>query len=197
MTDSWVILRTAGRSTLRLADSLGEDGFEVWTPVETSIEHVTSMNAKREVRLPILAGFVFADLRYLVDLLELANMPVKPRRGPGMYKPAHQGFSVFHHYDRIPVVADRDLNPLRRIARRRTATPLAAKPLKKYQRVRALEGAGSFEGMSGTVQISDQRQTVVCFGGLLNHVEIPTSLLRLDEVERYQSATDTAARIAA
>ena len=34
-TGDWFILRTAGRSTLPLASSLAEDGFEVWTPVRT------------------------------------------------------------------------------------------------------------------------------------------------------------------
>lgn len=189
--NGWVVLRCAGRSTLRLADSLAEDGFEVWTPVATGIEH------KREIRRPILAGFIFAKAHHLLDLLELAKQPVKSRRGPCLSKPAHRGFGLFHYHDRIPTVDDRDLNPLRRIARRRTARPITA-PLKKYQTVRAGLGTGSFQGMIGKVEASNERVTLVCFSkGPLGTVELPTSLLTIDEVNALRSDTDQADRKAA
>lgn len=170
MADSWIILRTAGRNTLKLAESLTEDGLDCWVPV------IVQEVKKRDVRLPMLAGFVFAKARNLYELLDMANMPVKKRRGS---KPAHADFSVFHFNDAIPIVADRELNALRRIAKRRTLAP-KVKPLKPYQRVRPI--AGGFQGLLGTVTMSNERQTIVSFGGLFEKVEISTSLLRLDEI---------------
>lgn len=189
--ERWIILRTAGRHTLRLTESLAEDGFGVWTPVEVSVEK------KREVRKAMLPGFIFADASRLFDLLELAAMPVKPRRGPCLSKPAHRPFGVFHYLDRIPLIDDCHLNPLRRIARRRTAQAAAA-PLKKYQTVRAGIGTGSFQGMVGRVEKSNERFTIVCFGkGPFGTVEIPTSLLTAEDVNALRSATQSAARKAA
>jgi hypothetical protein len=188
--EGWIILRCAGRATLRLVSSLAEDGYEVWAPIVRERFEVGKLYAKREIDCPMMPGFVFARQGHLIDLLSLSAMPVKPRRGAGRRLAAHPDFGVFHYHDRIPLIADVDLNPLRRLARRRTIAPKAP-PLKPYQSVRALEGAGSFQGMVGTVQESNERSTWVCFGrGLLGRVEIPTSFLRPDEVEGLQSATE-------
>lgn len=188
MTDSWIILKCAGRSTLRLAESLTEDGYETWIPIEVKTVRVPKLNAKRDLRLPMLAGFVFVSSAHILDMLDMANMPFKSRRGA---KPAHADFSVFHYLDQIPLVADRALNPLRRIARRRTQAARAT-PLKKYQMVKATEGAGSFQGMSGRVEQSNERQTVVSFGGLFGRVEIATCLLKLDELGSNEPARKAA-----
>lgn len=208
----WFVLRTAGRSTLRLAASLAEDGFETWVPVEVTIEHEPKLNLKREVRRPILPSYVFVGIANkkhpveLIDLMRMAELPVKPRRGwKNGYRrdavsgelPPHTDFRVYRRGERIFIIEDRHLNPLRRIARRRTAAPITA-PLKPYQTVRASEGAGSFHGMVGKVQVSNERETIVCFGGgLLERVKIPTSFLLLEQVYELQSNTDTAARKAA
>jgi len=181
MTDAWIILRVASRDTLRLAQSLAEDQFDVWTPIEVKTMRVPRMNAKRDVRQAMLPGFIFAKVGHLVDLLNLSNNPVKMRRGSGFRLPAHADFSVFHYHHGIPMVRDRDLNPLRRIARRRTAKQKAP-PLKPRQMVRAKEGAGSFQGMIGTVEQSNETKTIVCFGGLFGKVELPTSFLNPDDV---------------
>lgn len=179
---NWIILRCSGRDTLKLSDSLAEDGLETWAPVVIEKRTVPRMNAKREVRLPMMAGFVFAKAEHLYDLLEMERMPVKKRRGKGLSKPAHAGFTVFHFNDGIPLVADRELNALRRIARRRTVAPKSA-PLKRYQQVKALEGSGAYQGMSGRVEQSNERETVVCFGGgLLGTVKLATCLLKLEMI---------------
>jgi hypothetical protein len=181
MASHWIILRCSPSKTLRLAESLAADGFDVWTPVTTERVDVPRMNAKREVRLPMLGGFVFAGSRHLLDMLDLAAMPVKPRRGAGLMMPAHADFSVFHHLDRIPLIDDRELNALRRIARRRTIAPKAA-ALKKYQIVRVEDEGNCFQGKTGVVQASNPKETAVCFDGRWS-VKISTFILRPVAVE--------------
>lgn len=155
--EGWIILRTAGRSTLRLAASLAEDGFDVWTPQREQHVRRPRWNVSRKVTLPILAGFVFARAGGLVELLELAAMPVKPRRDwRNGYRrdaeeelPPHPDFSVFRHCERIPLISDTALDPLRR----------AEKPAcerRRYGRFGKDDGVriteGSFQGMEGVVE---------------------------------------------
>jgi transcription antitermination factor NusG len=187
----WIILRTQGRRTLALAQSLREDGFDVWTPEETRMIRKPRLNAKREVQLPMLPSYVFARAEDLVELLQLAAMPVKPRRGAGLRQPAHPDFSVTHTPRGIPMVADHDLAALRRIEARRPKRK-AEKAFEPGHQVRV--GGGSFGGMSGRVEKSDRGITMVCFdGGLLRRVKLPTSILSLDDVRHAQSAASEAA----
>ena len=186
----WCILRVSGRKTIALAESLRMDGFDAWTPVETRTIRVPRLNARREVRLPILPSYVFARAEHLVDLLQMAALPVKPRRGAGLRQPAHPDFSVVHAFDRIPMVADRHLEGLRRIEKKRTPLRKAEKAFSPGLHVR-VEG-GSFGGMSGVVEKSDRGLTLVCFSDRFL-VKVPTSILNLDDVEGVQSAASEAA----
>lgn len=178
MTD-WCILRTAGRDTMRLARTLAEDGFDVWTPIETRTMCVPRANVKREVQLPIMPRYVFARAGHLIDLLELAAMPVKPRRGARMRDPAHVGFSVLHCFGGIPLIADRHLVELRKIEVKRTPFRKAERALPIGIGVRI--NGGSFGGLKGTVDKSNRGKTIVCLNPRFS-VEIPTSLLELDGV---------------
>lgn len=177
----WIILRCAGKSTLALASSLAEDGFQVWTPAKTVMLRKPRMNVRRQVRLPIVPSFVFAGEQHVVDLLQLAALPVKPRRGAGGRLPAHRDFSVFHFQDEIPVIADAALEPLREAER-------DAVPRKKRSRFAGGETVrvtrGSFEGMTGVVERSDDRDAQVWLSLFGRHyrTKIPTSLLKLDEL---------------
>ncbi len=177
MGQRWCILRCAGRSTLPLAASLAEDGFEVWTPVETRIVRIPRANVRREVRRPIMAGFVFACARHLWTLVELADMPVKSRRGVGLRKPAHHDFSLFHDLGDFGFVRDGELQSLRMAEHR--AVPLAK--LKAYARGATVPGRGAFEGLAGIVEGSRGKFTLVCFNGD-TVVKIPTFILRADEI---------------
>lgn len=181
---SWIILRTAGRSTMSLANTLSEDGYEAWTPVETKVFHVPRMNSKRTVRLPIMPSYVFAKAENLIDLLELAAMDPKPRRAPrpaeDRTQPAHADFSVMHYNDRIPIIADHHLQGLRIIEAKRTPRKKAL-PLPPGLSVRVKMEGGSFAGMAGRVERSDEGSTLVCFDNRLT-VKISTSLLLPDEV---------------
>ena len=174
----WFILRTAGRSTLPLARTLGEDGFDVWTPESKLLIQVPRMNVRREVKLPMLPSFVFARAAHLVDLLELAQMPVKPRRGEGWGRPAHRGFSVFHYQDQIPMIGDQHLEPLR--TKEAEAVPRKAGP--SFERGRTVRvGSGAFHGLIGKVERCKSGYALVIFTDWARPVKIPTFLLREDE----------------
>lgn len=159
----WVILRTAGRHTMRLASSLTADGYEAWTPIETKTVRVPRANVRREVRLPIMPSYVFARADRLVDLLQL-----KP--------PAHVEFSVMRYAERIPTVADADLQALRTLEAKRTPRRKAERTFAPGSAVKIKGESGSFGGMVGKVEKSDRMHTVVLFADKLP-VRIPTTLL--------------------
>jgi|SRR5689334_11957452 len=188
--DSWCILRTAGRSTMKLAETLAKDGYEVWTPIETRMVRQPRANARREVRLPIMPTYVFARASHLVDLLQLAAMPVKPRRGAGLKEAAHSSFTVLHAFGRIPLVAERHLSELRRLEAKRTPIKRAAYSFPRNASAKVKDGA--FGGLVGVVVRSTPKSTVLRFGGGFP-VEIPTSLLSEDAIRIDQSATLKAA----
>ena len=177
MTD-WCILRTSKRHTLRLAETLSVDGYESWTPVETKVERVPHSNAKREVRRPILAGFVFARSEHLIDLLQLAALPVKSRLGAGLRERAHADFRVMRCFGKIPLVAERHLAKLREMEAKRTPRKLAAYSFPRNAAARVKEGV--YGGMVGIVDRSNPKETKLCFDGMWK-VTIPTSLLEEDE----------------
>lgn len=193
LAGDWCILRTSGRFTLRLAASLREDGFEVWTPVETRKIRIPRANVRRDVTLPLMPSYVFARSHHLIDLIQMAAMPFKPRRAHG--KPAHVDFSVMHYHDTIPLIGDGQLQALRQLEAKRA-------PRKKAQRFNSgvevlvkMEG-GSFAGMKGRVERSDETTTLVCFDKRMT-VKIATSLLSGNDLQVERSVEGTAARKAA
>lgn len=177
--DSWIILRTRGRSTLSLAETLSEDGYESWTPVETRTIRIPRANVRRTVRLPIMPSYVFARSEHLIDLIQLAAMEFKPRRQAN--KPAHSDFSVMRYHDNIPIIADGHLQSLRKIEARRTPRQRAERTFATGITVRIKVEGGSFAGMKGRVERSDHDTSLVCFDERLT-VRISTSLLSLDEL---------------
>lgn len=194
MTD-WCILRTQPRHTLRLAASLAEDGFEVWTPVE--IEKVQKARPKIVVEVPraILTGFIFAKTAHIVDLLNLAQMPVKPRRGACLRLPAHVGFSVMHNDEGVNLVRDEHLAPLRRIEARRKPRSRSKYAIPRGVSIRV--SSGIYAGMTGCVIRSDTGKTVVNFGGFFGKTEIETSILLWDDVRTDQPCISDGTRKAA
>lgn len=182
MTD-WCILRTSGRSTIRLTESLAKDGFDVWTPIETRTVRVPRANIRRKVRLPIMPSYVFARARHVVDLLAMSSMPLKPRSGAGVHERVHAGFRVVHGHTGIPLIADRYFHELRKIEHRLTPGKAAVRrttysfPRNASARVKG----GIFGGMVGVVVRSTPTKTVLRF----NHgfpVEVPTTILALDDL---------------
>lgn len=183
----WVILRTQGRNTLRLAETLSEDGYEAWTPVESRNIRIPRANVRRTVRLPIMPSYVFVRAQHLIDLIQLAGMKPIPRRVCSRplerseeWRPFHADFSVMRYCDRIPVISDHHLQSLRTIEAKRAPKRKAA-PLTPGLNVRVKQEGGSFAGMKGRVERSDEGSTLVCFDNRLS-VKISTSLLDVSEI---------------
>lgn len=184
MTD-WCILRCAGRSTLPLAESLAEDGFDVWTPVETITKRVPRANGRYKIEAPLMPRYLFARVAHLVDLIQLAGMSVKPRRGAGLRKPSHHDFSVLHAFGGIPLVPDDGLNDLRRLSARRTPIKPAAYAWPMNGRVRVKSGIAS--GLVGVVVRSTPSRTMVEIAGGRS-MEFLTSILEIDAVSAGQAS---------
>lgn len=164
MTDSWCILRTSGRLTLPLAEALEADGFKAWSPVEVQRHKRT----RARKRVPIMPTFVFAEADRLPDLLEMAEAPA-PK----------VGFSVFRHYERIPLIADDELRPLRRAEAR--AVPEEEWPtFERDQPVTVTEGP--YGGVSGKVIRSRGEWALVLFGW--HRVKISCFCLRAEVAKR-------------
>lgn len=195
---NWIILRTSGRHTLRLAETLTEDGYEAWTPVETRVFHVPRMNSKRTARLPIMPSYVFARAGNLIDLIQLAGMKPIPRRSSCRpvdrseeWRPFHADFSVMHYHDRIPAIADAQLQSLRQLEAKKTPRQ-RSKPLPQGMSVRVKIEGGSFAGMKGRVERSNGGYTLVFFDSRMTG-KIPTSLLVPDELQNSLSRFEMAA----
>lgn len=108
MTDigeKWCILRTSGGRTLPLARSLGEAGFGVWTPVETTRQRVRKGPTTVEVErtLPIAPTFVFGKADQLADFAAILFRPFH----------RHPSFSIFQWGGRVPLVGSASLTGLR------------------------------------------------------------------------------------
>jgi hypothetical protein len=178
----WCILRTAGRSTLALTSSLAADGFDVWTPCRAMKIRKPRWNAHRDVTVPLTASWVFAGAHHLVDLLNLAEQASQHRRGAGCRLPAHPDFSVFHHLDRIPLIADRDLDPLREEANAAPRSLELRDIYRKGDRVRVTSGI--FGDMAGYVERPEGILTLVRFGAKLR-VKLSTFILKPDLMNKH------------
>lgn len=173
---SWIILRTSGRHTLRLASSLKDDGYEVWTPTEVKKIRIPRMNVRRSVTLPLLPSYVFAKAAHMIDLLQLSDRQFK----------AHADFSVMRMSDSIPLIGDEQLQSLRQLEARRTPLAKAQHKFDAGVEVRVKVEGGSFAGMAGVIRKSDHGHSLVCFDGRLS-VKIPTCLLQENNLQMERS----------
>lgn len=158
----WCILRTAGRSTLRLAESLRGEGFDVWAPVRTRIARVPRKNARRTVMEPMLPSFVFARAVQRDALLRRSRIP-------------GSGFKLFSFDDDFPEIADRELDGLRRMEAKLALAKRAEKAFARDEDVRVTEGP--WGGMEGAVIRSNKGKTLVLIGGR-QRVEFFTFILK-------------------
>lgn len=180
--DLWFVLRTASRGTIPLASSLASAGYDVWTPVEVRSKRRPRSKSRVEVRVPIIASYVFARAHQLGDLIRLSADPAR-----------NQDFSVLCRHDGVPrLIPDDTLEPLRS-AERRTAPKPPRQQFRPGEKVRVPDG--SFGGMTGTVEKISGQFAMVGFGGNVR-VKISTWLLQADNVDRLQPATGFAAKAA-
>lgn len=166
MTDRWAILRMAATSTLRVAQSLADAGFDTWTPAE---EIQKTVRGKIEwTKVPMLPTFVFADASRLVELVALARCPmtyqVWDSAQQRMTTKGTPFFRLFQVDGDIETIPGRELEPLRRIEGRRKRKP-RGKPRDWIvgDRVRLTEGA--YEGLRGRIVEVKGKRVVVFIPG--------------------------------
>lgn len=178
MGGMWCVLRTSGPNTLPLARSLGEAGYEVWTPIERQVKRLPRKKVEVERESPIMPTYVFASAD---DLLELVNLSLSPLNN-------HRAFSVFRYLNKYPLIADSSLEALRGEESRRALASRKRKKvvLAKGATVRIEEGA--FAGMSGVVETSKGKFTLVCFPGYSMPVQIASWILATDSVSEQSIA---------
>lgn len=152
----WVILRTNTMRTLPLMRSLQAAGIEAWTPARTERRAGRGRQRKQVTQfdVAITPTFVFVPEVNLSELQRIRDLPASP----------HPSFRVLRHLDRVPLVSEASLAPLRAAEQR------FARSLLKSTRFRVEAGTsvrmkeGAFEGMTGIVERSGDRETVVNFG---------------------------------
>jgi transcription antitermination factor NusG len=173
----WIILRTAPASTLNLAKSLTDAGFEVWTPIEEQVRRLARQRKEVERKVPIMPTFVFARDVHQVELSLLAGRALK----------AQPSFSIFRHAGRIPVIKDASLGQLRSAevqAEKRAEARRSA--IKRKERCQLSKGttvtveSGAFAGLTGVVERTKGSFAVICFGGRYEF-EISSWLLKPNE----------------
>lgn len=152
----WIILRTASRSTMKLAESLEEAGYEVWTPIEAVLLRARRSHPQEERSEALMPSYVFARDDRLADLIALSRSPSlsyrvwdseKRRmvvRGHPVFR-LMPGPDIFSPFARV---SDSQLKPLRRIADRRRPKA-AVQELANGDRIRMNEGC--YAGLFGTI----------------------------------------------
>lgn len=183
----WIILRTNGKSTLRLAGSLTDAGYDVWTPILMRRVRKRRANITIEREAPITPTFVFARADHLSELVALSQARVKEQ----------PDFSVMRYYGVHPQIEDSALDALRdaqdRAARRKKPLkPGHGEPFGEGDPVDVKSGIAS--GMSGVVKRSNGKLTLVLFGKM--EIEFSTSKLRADNAYTPEAQSGTAAQAA-
>ena len=176
--ERWCILRTSARNTVQLVDELESDGFDVWTPIEIEEKRVGKSRDRLERCQALMPSFVFGAERDVSNLLRLSANPLK----------RCSEFSVYHARDRVPLIADRNLGPLRdreasgmlqRDRVKREVLRRKAQSLPIGHMVNMPDGA--FGGLSGVVMRSRGPKTTVSLNGQME-IEVDTFLLLSDAI---------------
>ena len=179
----WVILTTGSSRTLALADGLIE--FGAWTPRRA--ERRKGRGKKRDVvvqfDVPITPTFVFVPAEHLAEMLRIRALPTSP----------HPAFRMLQFRDRIPVVSDAGLRPLRSAEERFRASLLKTIRRRVEPGTSVRVSKGGFAGMTGIVESSTEKDAKVNFGGGFV-VKIASYLIGTDVVQAEpQSDMDLAA----
>jgi hypothetical protein len=174
----WCILRTSGRNTLALVESLNADGFTAWTPVERRLVRKHRSPAKEEIALPIMPSFVFAKFGGCeLRLSEFLALSMQPRK-------RQPDFSVMLDGHDPAVTRDASLNPLRALEERmqerldRDKFKDRGRVLSKGTTVRIPDNL-AFAGLEGIVEADNGKKALVCFGGRIA-VAVESFVLRTE-----------------
>jgi len=163
----WVILTTGAPSTLRLARSLADAGFKVWTPFKLVAPRKSGARETHSTRpAPLIPGIVFARAYQVTDLLAAARAPITP----------HPTFSVFQPEGASPIIADRSLDPIRTAEREALHGEAHCVLSKRRGEVRApgdqvFVPSDAFTGQSLVVERSNDRVSSLRFGMMRMTIE--------------------------
>lgn len=166
----WCVLRMAGPRTLAVRDWLIDAGVAAWTPTQILKRRRPRSTSFQEITVPIASTFVFApadDADALIRLL--ADRVV-----------AHPAFSMLRYERRIVFLADRALSGLRDAeeeARPKVGSAKKRRPDGHKVGSDVRIGDGPYAGMTGCVESSDGRRTLLSFGGSLGRVTFETDRL--------------------
>ena len=166
----WCVLRMAGPRTLVVRDWLRDAGIAAWTPSQVLKRRRPRSTATHEIVAPIAATFVFAPAD---DVGELRRIMADPYV-------ASPAFSLLRHRQCVVELRDRELDGLRlaeEAARPKPGSGRKARPDARAVGSEVQMTEGAFAGMTGLVESSDGRRTLLDFGGLLGRVEIETDRL--------------------
>lgn len=180
MTD-WCIIRTSAGRTLGLMASLSVAGIEAWTPRQILRKSKPGRAGRKPVNVEaeqaMLPGYLFVRAEHVRDLAAIRRLPAS----------IHAPFSFFTIGGRIPLVADGDMEHLRRAEERalKTTRRIRRRHLVMGQRVSFTQGA--FAGLSGVVQSAKgQAAQIVLDGGL--QIKVASWHIGEDEIEQAHSA---------
>lgn len=170
---TWVILRTNVLRTLPLMRSLADAGIQAWTPVR--VERRAGRGRKRreisQVEVAITPTFVFVAEADLPELQRIRALPTSP----------HPSFTILRHRDRIPVVSEAGLTPLRAAEDRFRLSLLKATRYRVEAGTSVHMKTGPMAGMSGVVERGTNKEMVVNFGGF--RVSIASYIAGTDAVQ--------------
>lgn len=164
------ILRMASGRTLSVAQSLSAAGFDVWAPSEVLQRRFPRSRKAVEQRAPILPTFAFARAEHITELLALSKSPVSE----------HPPFSLFRYLDCYPLIHDRSLGRLREIEERKNRRRALKQQCTYSVGDRVKANSGGFEGLRGTVDLTQGQFATVSFDGWNLPVKIASFLLLPD-----------------
>jgi hypothetical protein len=114
---------------------------------------------------------VFVPANELPELLRIRAMPISP----------HPNFTVLRHFDRIPVVSEDGLAPLRAAEERFRLSLLKATRFRVEAGTSVHMKTGPMAGMVGVVERGTDKEMVVNFNGFV--VSIASYIVGTDAVQ--------------
>lgn len=158
LAERWCILTTSPGRTILVAKSLIEAGMEAWTPSQTLTRRRARSRKEIEVEVPLAPTFVFVRALHLPDVVSILSSPVS----------RHPQFSLFRHAGRTPLIADSEMEALRREERWRrdeaTVKKLKAQARRFAQGERVRVAEGVLAGWTGVIEMPGRKAPLVNLG---------------------------------
>lgn len=179
---AWCVLQMAGADTLRVVEALTEQGLGAWTPVKWSTARKPITRSRYDKPHPIMPGYVFGDVGHIDQFVCLAGL--RRRDIPRFW------FLESDMAGCTPLIADRELNGLRREEARLRAIfdaekrkEIAPPTFEPGAKVRMETGA--YAGLSGIVQgMRGKSDAMVTIPGFSKPVKVASFLLLESVAER-------------